>query len=256
MQLIDTHCHLDYDPLANDVQQWLTLGKEVGIERVVVPATTAERFEHLARFVESDSRLLSAFGLHPIYLAQHDETALSKTEEFIARAKPIAVGEVGLDYFVETLDREAQQHLFERMIELAQQHKLPLILHVRRSHDAVIATLRRHKFQEGGIVHAFAGSMEQAKAFIKLGFVLGFGGVMTYSSATRVRRLAQALSLSDIVLETDAPDMKPADWPLSYNTPLALLQNFTALCQLRTETPDEIAAATTSNACRALRFAI
>ena len=129
-----------------------------------------------------------------------------------------------------------------------------MILHVRRSHDATIATLKRRKFGQGGIVHAFAGSAEQAREFIKLGFRLGFGGVMTYDSATRVRKLAATLPLESIVLETDAPDMKPADWPDEHNSPLALIGNFRALCSLRSESPERIAAVTTANSIAALRL--
>jgi len=254
LALFDTHCHLDYEPLNKQADSLLAAGYQRGIVRTLVPATTAARFAHLEAFVSQYPRLSLALGLHPIYLEDHDDAAIEKTAESVVRCRPVAVGEVGLDYFVETLDRERQQLLFEKMIDIATANHLPLVLHVRRSHDAVIATLRRKKFAFGGIVHAFAGSFEQAVQLIKLGFALGFGGVMTYESARRVRRLAAELALRDIVLETDAPDMKPANWPEPHNSPLALLNNFQALCALRRDSPEDIARATTDNAFRVLNI--
>ncbi|NQD38383.1 TatD family hydrolase [Permianibacter sp. IMCC34836] len=254
MQLIDSHCHLDYPPLSDDADALLARCAAEGISRIVVPATTAARWPALVAFVRSRPMLALALGLHPIYLDEHGPAQIADLATWVQRERPCAIGEIGLDYFVETLDRERQQQLFEAQLAVAEQAHLPVILHVRRSHDATIATLKRRKFTQGGIVHAFAGSAEQAREFIKLGFKLGFGGVMTYDSATRVRKLAASLPLDAIVLETDAPDMKPADWPEPHNSPLALVGNFRALCALRPEPAEQIAAVTSANARQALRL--
>lgn len=255
LALFDTHCHLDYEPLLADADNWLAQSRLAGIMNTLVPATTFARFPHICQFVSAHSGTHLALGLHPIYLDEHSDDVLDAVSTFLIDANPVAIGEVGLDYFVEHLSRERQQKVFERMIDLAMQFNLPLVLHVRRAHDAVIATLRRKRFQGGGIVHAFAGSTEHAKQFVRLGFKLGFGGVMTYSSATRIRAQAANLCLSDLVLETDAPDMKPVDWPLDFNTPLALPSVFSTLCSLRKESAEEIAQATTRNAFEVLRIA-
>lgn len=254
LQLIDSHCHLDYSPLVEAADALIAEGVANGIARIVVPATTAPRWPALAALVRSRPQLALALGLHPIYLDEHRPEHIDSLVEWVQRESPCAVGEIGLDYYVEALDRERQQQLFDAQLAVAEQARLPVILHVRRSHDATIATLKRRKFAHGGIVHAFAGSAEQAREFIKLGFKLGFGGVMTYASASRVRKLAATLPLDSIVLETDAPDMKPADWPDAHNSPLALLGNFQVLCQLRDESPEQIAAATTANSQAALRL--
>ncbi len=254
LQLIDSHCHLDYPPLSTDADALIARCVADGIRRIVVPATTAARWPALADFVRPRPLLALALGLHPIYLDEHRADDVESLPEWVRREAPCAIGEIGLDYYVETLDRDRQQALFEAQLAVAAQANLPVILHVRRSHDATIATLKRCKFDQGGIVHAFAGSAEQAREFIKLGFKLGFGGVMTFDSATRVRKLAATLPLDSIVLETDAPDMKPADWPEEHNSPLALVGNFRALCSLRTESPELIAAVTTANSNAALRL--
>ncbi len=254
MQLIDSHCHLDYPPLSDEADALIARCAGNGIFRIVVPATTASRWPALADFVRPRPALALALGLHPIYLDEHTSEQIDSLFEWARRESACAIGEIGLDYFVETLDRQRQQTLFERQLAVAEQAQLPVILHVRRSHDATIATLKRRKFAQGGIVHAFAGSAEQAREFIKLGFKLGFGGVMSYESASRVRKLAATLPLDAFVLETDAPDMKPANWPDEHNSPLALITNFRALCSLRSETPAQIAAATTANCQAALRL--
>lgn len=254
LQLIDSHCHLDYPPLVEQADALIARCVVEGVGRIVVPATTAARWPALADFVRPRPQLALALGLHPIYLEEHTSEHINSLADWVRRESPCAIGEIGLDYYVETLARDRQQHLFEAQLAVAAQAGLPVILHVRRSHDATIATLKRRQFAHGGIVHAFAGSAEQAREFIKLGFKLGFGGVMTYESASRVRKLAATLPLESIVLETDAPDMKPADWPDEHNSPLALLVNFRALCQLRAESPEQIAAATTANSRTALRL--
>ena len=254
LQLIDSHCHLDYPPLSDEVDALIARCAADGISRIVVPATTAARWPALADFVRPRPVLALALGLHPIYLDEHTAVHIDSLAEWVQQESPCAIGEIGLDYLVETLDRDRQLQLFEAQLAVAEQTNLPVILHVRRSHDATIATLKKRKFSQGGIVHAFAGSAEQAREFIKLGFKLGFGGVMTYESATRVRKLAATLPLDSIVLETDAPDMKPADWPDEHNSPLALPGNFRALCSLRSETPEHIAAVTTANSMAALRL--
>lgn len=258
LQLIDSHCHLDYPPLLDDADALILRCRAEGISRIVVPATTAARWPALADFVRPRPTLALALGLHPIYLDEHSAADIDSLADWVKRELPCAIGEIGLDYFVERpdrdQDRDRQQQLFEAQLAVAEQANLPVILHVRRSHDATIATLKKRKFAQGGIVHAFAGSAEQAREFIKLGFKLGFGGVMTYESASRVRKLAASLPLDCIVLETDAPDMKPANWPDEHNSPLALLGNFRALCSLRSETPEQIAAITTANSKAALRL--
>lgn len=254
LQLIDSHCHLDYPPLRERADELIAQAGAHGIGRIVVPATTAARWPDLVALVRTRPTLAMALGLHPVYLDDHRADDVPALADWVKRESPCAIGEIGLDYFVESLARDRQQRLFEDQLTMAEQAQLPVILHVRRSHDATIATLKRCKFRQAGIVHAFAGSTEQAGEFIKLGFKLGFGGVMTFERARRVRKLASCLPLDSIVLETDAPDMKPVGWPFEHNSPLALLANFRALCALRTESPELIAAATSANSRTVLRL--
>jgi TatD DNase family protein len=159
------------------------------------------------------------------------------------------VGEIGLDYFLEHLDRERQQPLFEAQLKLAVDFQLPALLHVRRSHAAVIATLKRIRLPRGGIIHAFAGSREEAHEYIKLGFKLGLGGAATWPQALRMHKVLAQLPLEAVVLETDAPDMAPAMYPGQRNSPEHLPEICAALAERMGLSPLSLAQASTRNAC-------
>jgi Tat protein secretion system quality control protein TatD with DNase activity len=152
---------------------------------------------------------VAAYGIHPLYVMRAAEADLAVLRDWLAGERPVAVGEIGLDFFVADLDPARQEHFFVEQLKLAREFDLPVLLHVRRSVDAVLKQLRRHRVR-GGIAHAFNGSRQQADAFIGLGFKLGFGGTLTYPGSTRIRALAAELPLDAIVLETDAPDIPPA----------------------------------------------
>jgi TatD DNase family protein len=159
------------------------------------------------------------------------------------------VGEIGLDYFIETLDRERQQALFDAQLQLAADFNLPALIHVRRSHAAVIATLKRFRLKRAGIIHAFAGSKEEAREYIKLGFKLGLGGAATWPQALRMHRVLAELPLESVVLETDSPDMAPAMFPGQRNSPAHLPAICAALAGIMAISPGQLAAASTANAC-------
>uniref|UniRef100_A0A4W5LAC3 TatD DNase domain containing 3 n=1 Tax=Hucho hucho TaxID=62062 RepID=A0A4W5LAC3_9TELE len=192
-----------------------------------------------------------AFGLHPLFLAQHVPEHLALLAHYLATQRPVAVGECGLDFFVPGLDQAQQEELLLAQLKLARHFDLPVILHIRRSQDRVLKCLRQVRVR-GGIAHAFNGSEQQAQAFIDLGFCLGFGGAMTYPGSQRIRRLAANLPLSAIVLETDAPDMVPVWAPDVANVPLNLLRFAEELAVLRQLPLAEVAQATTLNARRVL----
>ncbi|MBQ1557886.1 MAG: TatD family hydrolase, partial [Pseudomonas sp.] len=162
--------------------------------------------------------------------------------------KLCAVGEFGLDYYLENLDRQRQQAVFEAQLNLAAEFELPALLHVRRAHAATIATLKRFRLARGGIIHAFAGSYEEAREYIKLGFRLGLGGAATWPQANRLRKVVAQLPLESIVLETDSPDMAPAMHPNQRNSPEYLTDICSELAALRGVTAEELAAASSRNA--------
>jgi len=247
MELIDTHCHIDVEDFDPDRDDILARCRRQGIARLVVPAILAGTWQSLLDLCRREPGLLPALGLHPVYLTQHSDADIASLATWVEREKPIAVGEIGLDYFVEALDRERQQQLFEAQLQVAHDSDLPIILHVRKAHDQVLATLKRYKVR-GGIAHAFNGSLQQAQHYIDLGFKLGFGGMLTYERSNKLRRLAKELPLEVLVLETDAPDMTVAAHHGERNSPECLPDCLQALAEVRDEDPVHIAAATTRNA--------
>jgi TatD DNase family protein len=245
--MFDTHCHLDVAEFDADRQAVLARARANGVTAIVVPGVSAPGWDFLWRFCASEPGLYPAFGLHPVYLEQHAAADVAMLETLLADRRPVAVGEIGLDYFVTTLDRERQQALFEAQLALARDAGLPVILHVRKAHDAVLAALRRIRVR-GGIAHAYNGSLQQAQQYIDLGFKLGFGGMLTYERSRRLRELAQALPVESIVLETDAPDLTVAQHRGMRNSPEYLPHCLAALAEVRGETREALARQTSANA--------
>ena len=253
MQLIDTHTHLDFPDFDADRPQLLARSRALGVERMVVLGVDQRHWQRVWDLVQTDSHLYAAFGLHPVYLNEHRPEHLTELRAWLTRldghAQLCAVGEIGLDYFLPQLDRDAQQRLFEGQLQLAADFNLPALLHVRRSHAQVIATLKRFKLKRGGIIHAFAGSREEAREYIKLGFKLGLGGAATWPQALRLRRVLADLPLDTVVLETDSPDMAPVMFANQRNSPEHLPAICEALAEVMNLSPERLAEASTANAC-------
>lgn len=253
MPLIDTHTHLDFPDFDPDRTSVLARSRALGVGKMVVLGVYQANWQRLWELVQTDRQLYAAFGLHPVYLDQHQPQHVSELEAWLNRLaghpQLCAVGEIGLDYWLPELDREAQQQVFEAQLTLAAEAKLPALLHVRRSHAPVIATLKRFRLQRGGIIHAFAGSREEAREYIKLGFKLGLGGAPTWPQALRLRKVIADLPLESIVLETDSPDMAPSMYPNQRNSPEHLPAICEALALVMGISAPELAAASTANAC-------
>jgi TatD DNase family protein len=247
MELIDTHCHLDVDAFDADRQAVLARARANGVGGIVVPGVLARDWGALLDFCATDASLYPALGLHPVYLDQHRETDLVRLEDLLPRHRTVAVGEIGLDYYIEELDRQHQQQLFEAQLEIARAAGLPVILHVRKAHDDVLTLLQRVRVR-GGICHAFNGSLQQGHRYIELGFMLGFGGMLTFERSSKLRALARSLPLDALVLETDAPDMTVARHRGERNSPEYLPDCLTALAEVRGEQAEHVAAQTTLNA--------
>lgn len=248
MKLIDTHCHLDVSEFDQDRDEILQRCRVQGVTRMVIPAIDAAHWCDVLKLCDAEKGLYPALGLHPMFLNEHKSEHIEALEHQVNTHAPIAIGEIGLDYFKSTLDREKQQTLFEAQLEIAKANHLPVVLHVRKAHDQVLATLKRIRVK-GGTAHAFNGSLQQAQQYLELGFKLGFGGMLTYDRAQKLHRLARQLPLESIVLETDAPDMTVASHHGQRNSPEYLPECLQALATLRDEDPLTIAEQTTRNAC-------
>jgi TatD DNase family protein len=254
--LIDTHCHLDASEFDSDRAKVIQAALKNGVGAMVIPAVVRENFQKVIDLSACNPQVYYALGIHPMYVdnAHPSDLALLKKliEAQLSSQKLVAVGEIGLDFFVTQQNRETQEYFFSEQLKIAQIFDLPVILHVRRAVDDVLKHLRKYKVS-GGIAHAFNGSAQQADAFIKLGFKLGFGGAMTYPRALKIRELAKTLPLESIVLETDSPDIPPA-WlgTKGRNSPAELMKIAQVLADLRAVEITQIIEITDKNATKIL----
>jgi TatD DNase family protein len=261
-QWIDTHCHLDALEFSQDLGRVIADAAQAGVKAILLPTVKAADCESVRALVKKYSDdipgLVYTLGIHPIYIHQAQEgdlqTLRHEVEKSMTDPRFVGIGEIGLDCFLPGLDPQKQEFFFHEQLDIAEQYQLPVVLHVRRSQDAILKGLRRRNMS-GGIAHAFNGSFQQAKQFIELGFKLGFGGAATYDRALQIRRLLAELPIDAIVTETDAPDIPPA-WlvaeGLQYNEPAFLPRIARQLAQIRAMDDGQFAAAVWRNAMDAL----
>jgi len=255
--LIDTHCHLDAAEFDADRDIVAEQAEQAGVGAIVVPSVEPSNFQHVIDVSSQYPHCYFALGLHPMYIDMASPSDIKRLHALIKQQlsnnnKLVAVGEIGLDFFVTQQNRETQEYFFTEQLKVAQDFNLPVILHVRRAVDDILKNLRRYPVS-GGIAHAFNGSRQQADAFIQMGFKLGFGGAMTYPRALKIRELAQTLPLESIVLETDAPDIPP-EWigNKARNTPAELAKIAQILAELRGIEVTQIIEITSKNAIQVL----
>ena len=248
--LVDSHCHLDASEFDPDRDAVIRRAQAAGIARQVVPSTDADGWPKLRDVCMSAHGLFPAYGLHPMYLARHRPGHLDDLRAWIERERPLAIGECGLDYFIEGLDQDQQQTYFEGQLQLACEYDLPVIVHARRAVDAVIATIRKVGSNGGlrGVVHSFSGSRQQAEQLWQAGFLIGLGGPVTYPRANRLRKLAATMPIEYLLLETDAPDQPDAGIKGQRNEPARLATVLETIAELRETASSDIAQMTTRNA--------
>lgn len=264
MTWTDTHCHLDAAEFDADRELALQRARAAGVSQIVLPAVQVGNFDAVRELAHRHG-LAYALGIHPLYVGRAAPDDLDRLAAALQQHRNdprlVAVGEIGLDHFVPGLDPALQQHYYLEQLRLARAMALPVIVHVRRSADGLLAGLRRIEVP-GGIAHAFNGSRVQADGFVQRGFGLGFGGAMTFERALQIRRLALALPEKSIVLETDAPDIPPqwlyrraddrARGETSRNEPAELPRIALTLATLRGWSIEQTATITSANARAAL----
>lgn len=253
MQLIDSHCHIDSPLFDNDREAVLARALANNVSDIIVPAIAANHWQSLTSLGKQYSQLKIAYGLHPMFMAQHQPQDLDILEQWLQSETAIAVGECGLDFFIfdkhsDTQQaKKAQQDLFIQQLALAKHYQLPVIIHSRKSLDLVLKEIRQQPDLQG-VVHSFSGSQQQAHQLIDQGFYLGFGGPITYSRAKKLRHLAQSLPLDALLLETDAPDQPDSSHDGLRNEPAFLRHIAQTVAQLRGIPVQQVAEITTQNA--------
>lgn len=239
--MIDSHCHLDFSVFDDDRAQVLTKCDELGVKHIVLPGTQADTWKRLIALCYQYKQLKFALGIHPYFLQDFNNAHLCLLDDNLRdqQGVVVAVGEIGLDYSLST-SVDIQEHVFREQLRIAQKHQLPVIVHHRRSHNALIRIIKQLKFSNAGIVHAFSGSLYEAQTYIGLGFKLGVGGTITYPRAQKTRKVLSQVPLSSLVLETDAPDMPINNKQGERNSPSYLPLILHELQSLRSEGANEI----------------
>lgn len=219
MHLFDTHTHFDVADFDPDREALAYQAKDYGVEHLVLIGFEQSRFTDLIQTHYWLNGLKNAVnshlapGLHPFYIEQHHRQHLDDLENILQQHDCVAIGEIGLDTFLKQHKQpevlQKQKQFFSAQLELAQQYQKPVLLHIRKSHADVLAILKQHRFEAGGIAHAFSGGVEEAKSLIKLGFKIGITGQITNPNAKKLHQVVQAIGAEHLVIETDCPDMTP-----------------------------------------------
>jgi len=247
LKLIDSHVHLDDERLQPNQKEIVTAAREANVVAQIVPAIARRWWPRVKETCSQFKDVFACYGLHPCFMAEHQESDIAELKEWLAREQPVAVGECGLDYFIPEADKAQQKQVFAAQISLAKEFNLPLVIHARKAVDDAIHMIRTEQHHRG-MVHGFSGSMQQASQLIDLGFYISLGGAVTYPRAKRLHRLAKELPLGALLLETDAPDQVNARRKGQLNQTAYLLDVWEFICQLRDEDPETIARQTTLNA--------
>jgi len=243
LRFVDTHCHFDFPPFVGDEAASLARAAAAGVEKIIAVGVSADRFAGVLALAAQHDAVYAALGMHPMAIAEHGEPQLAALEQHLKARPPklVAIGEIGLDLFIDNPQFERQQALLDAQLRLARDYDLPVILHSRRTHDKLALHLRRIALPRRGVVHGFAGSEQQALAFIRAGYSIGVGGTITYQRASKTRNTLARLPLSALLLETDSPDMPLQGFQGQPNRPERVKEVWQALCELRPESPEQIA---------------
>lgn len=245
MELVDSHCHLDFEVFDKDRTEVVERAKLQGVSRFVIPSVSAQYWERQLQLSKLYPNFFLAFGLHPYFLKDFQQSDLCKLEQFVSEHSPVAIGECGIDSTVANLP--LQQQLFVEQIRLANQHDLPLIVHHRKSHHLIFSAFKQVTPTNGGVIHAFSGSLQDANKYIELGFKLGCGGTITYERASKTRGVFRQVELKHILLETDSPDMPLAGQQGKRNESSNVFKVAQCLAEIKAETLDDVCTQTTAN---------
>jgi len=250
-KLIDSHCHLDFEVFDDDRVQVLERATLNGISDIVIPGTERCYWDRIKNLCSQSHRLHPCYGLHPYWINRHQLEDISALQTYIETNRPVAIGECGLDFrkplLSETDSKTRQLAFFEAQLGLAEDHRLPVVIHSVKATEAVIQSIQKFKALRG-MIHSYSGSLEQARQLIDLGFYISLGGSVTYENASKLRKVAQSIALSSMLLETDAPDQPDKQHAAQRNEPAFILNTLEEVARLREESIEDITRQTSVNA--------
>jgi TatD DNase family protein len=239
MKLSDSHCHLDDDRFDLDRDAIVSRAHTVGVKRIIVPATTANRWEKVKYICQQYENVFPTYGLHPMFIEQHCQAHIVELDEWLDRENPVAVGECGVDFFHSNKDEKWQWQLFEEQLQLAVNHQLPVIIHVRKGLDAMISKLRKTP-TIGGVIHSFSGSLQQAEQLFDLGYKLGIAATIGFERAQKLRQVVKSIDITGLLIESDAPDQPGPEHRGGLNEPAFIVEQLNTIAELREMSPEDL----------------
>lgn len=250
--LIDSHCHLDLEPLHSLLPDIVREAAAAGVRGFIVPGVHPDGWGGIMAVAAQDARIIPAYGIHPMHAGTLNDHVLVRLSKLAVGG--IAIGETGLDPSC-AVPLEQQERVFREQLRVAVTLQLPVLIHCRQAFQRVVTILREERADRvGGIMHAFSGSLEMAREFIRLGFAISISGTVTWNNAVKPLRIAREIPLEHLVLETDAPDMTPERFRGTFNRPAWLTETALRVAVLRDIGLDEVTSVTTSNVIRVLRL--
>jgi TatD DNase family protein len=248
-QLIDSHCHLDFKAFDNDRAEVLQRALDQNISDIVIPGTEKKHWDRVRILSESSPNLHACYGIHPYWVDQHDKQDISELENYIGMHRPVAVGECGLDFRPHQADKQTQSAFFEAQLAIADNQRLPVVIHSVKATEPVTQCIKKFK-NLSGMIHSFSGSMEQAQQLIALNFMISISASVTFDNAKKTRAVASSIPLTSLLLETDAPDQPDQEHRNERNEPAYIINTLKAIAEIRNDSPEAIARQTSINARR------
>lgn len=247
INLVDSHCHLDFEVFDADRTQVLQRAQDNNIKHIIIPGTEKKYWPRISKLCSDNKKLHACYGLHPYWLDNHKLNDIESLDTYINNHKPVAVGECGLDFRPHQADKQVQLNFFEAQLALAENHQLPVVIHSVKATEAVIQSIRKFKNLRG-MIHSYSGSSEQARQLIDLNFFISISGSVTHDNAKKIKTVAKEIPLTSILLETDAPDQADRENSGKRNEPAFIINTLAAVSALRNEAAENIARQTTENA--------
>ncbi len=250
IQLIDSHCHLDFEVFDNDRLEVLQRAKDNNISDIVIPGTEKNFWDRIRSLCEHNSQLHACYGLHPYWLHRQNKQDLQQLDKYIETHRPVALGECGLDFRPQQADKKTQLYFFEAQLAIANNNQLPVVIHSVKATETVIQTIKKFK-NLSGMIHSYSGNSEQAKRLIALNFLISVSASITYDKTKKIKAVVKEAPLTSLLLETDAPDQPDQKNAGKRNEPAYLINTLDAISTIREESQKSIAEQTTIN-CRTL----
>ncbi len=247
IQLIDSHCHLDFEEFDNDRTEVLQRAKDNNISDIIIPGTEKIFWDRVRSLCETNPQLHACYGLHPYWLNRQNKQDIQQLGKYIEINRPVALGECGLDFRPQQTDKKTQLYFFEAQLDIAENNQLPVVIHSVNATETVIQTIKKFKSLTG-MIHSYSGSSEQAKQLIALNFLISVSGSITYDKTRKIKAVVKEIPLTSLLLETDAPDQPDQKNAGKRNEPAYLINTLNAISLIREESQESITKQTTINA--------